>query len=323
MNASRFQIVVIAFCTLVAGRSFAQTTAESKAAAESLFREGKRLLTEKNYEEACAAFEKSQKLDPAAGTLMNLGDCYEKSGKTASAWVTFTEAASAAKKKDQRERERVAKKRAAALEPTLARLTIEVGPDSGVEEVKRDGVIVPNDVWGTTLPVDPGEHELEATGSGRMPWSGTVTVDAGKSETFAIPSLERRLIAPATSSAKDRRDEDEGEQSDGSTQRTIGIIVGGAGALAIGVGSVLALSAKSDYDDAPGCSGNICQQAGFDQRNSAIDQAGTATIVFGVGTAGLIAGAILWMLAPSGPEDVAIEPAIGPSGARLSVGRSW
>ena len=40
------------------------------ALAESLYQEGKRLMGEKKYAEACPKFAESQKLDPATGTFV-------------------------------------------------------------------------------------------------------------------------------------------------------------------------------------------------------------------------------------------------------------
>jgi hypothetical protein len=51
---------------------------EDRAAAEALFEEGRAQLEGGKYAEACEAFAKSDALDPAAGTELNLGDCYEK-----------------------------------------------------------------------------------------------------------------------------------------------------------------------------------------------------------------------------------------------------
>ena len=46
--------------------------------------EGRELLQQKRYAEACDRFARSQELDPSAGALFNLGDCNEKQGKIAS-----------------------------------------------------------------------------------------------------------------------------------------------------------------------------------------------------------------------------------------------
>src|SRR6186713_2555584 len=74
----------------------AQADAQQKAAAEALFDEAYQLLAQGQYESACRRFEQSQEIDPGVGTLLYLGDCFERSGKTASAWATFREASSAA-----------------------------------------------------------------------------------------------------------------------------------------------------------------------------------------------------------------------------------
>ena len=91
----------------------AQADAQQKAAAESLFDEGKQLLSQGQYESACRRFEQSQEIDPGVGTLLYLGDCYERSGRPASAWATFREASSAALAAGQADRGRMADERAA------------------------------------------------------------------------------------------------------------------------------------------------------------------------------------------------------------------
>src|SRR5262249_30335548 len=99
---------------------------DSQIRAQALFDEGRRLMDAKSYALACPKFAASQKLDPGAGTLLNLADCYDKNGQTASAWATFDEAAAEATKSGHLDWAAQARDRAAALEPTLARLTISV-----------------------------------------------------------------------------------------------------------------------------------------------------------------------------------------------------
>src|ERR1044071_7524440 len=97
-------------------------SASDKATAEALFGEGRRLMAQANYRDACPKFEASLKLDPGVGAMLNLADCYEKNGQTASAWAEFLEASSAARVAGSRDREELARSRAAALEPKLSRL---------------------------------------------------------------------------------------------------------------------------------------------------------------------------------------------------------
>src|SRR5690348_15501816 len=75
-----------------------------KATAEALFSEGRRLMASGDYAAACEKFAASQKHDPGLGTSLNLADCYEKSGRTASAWAEFRDAASAAHRVGSKDR---------------------------------------------------------------------------------------------------------------------------------------------------------------------------------------------------------------------------
>ncbi|HEY1549617.1 MAG TPA: tetratricopeptide repeat protein, partial [Kofleriaceae bacterium] len=59
--------------------------------ADETFERGRALMAKKQYAEACAAFEQSQRLDPQFGTLFNLADCEVQLGKLATAWGRYRE----------------------------------------------------------------------------------------------------------------------------------------------------------------------------------------------------------------------------------------
>src|SRR5580698_4374486 len=117
----------------------------NSAMAESLFRDGKKLLEERRFDEACPKFKESSRLDPSSGVELALGLCYEGQGKTASAWGAYVTAASLARRDGRHDRELAANKHAQALEPKLSHVTLVVAPETVAVAgltVKQDGIVV-------------------------------------------------------------------------------------------------------------------------------------------------------------------------------------
>ena len=79
--------ILTARCTLIATALYVGPALgdANPALAQSLFEEGRQLMSNGKFAEACPKFESSYKLDPAAGTLLNLAVCHEKVGRTAAA----------------------------------------------------------------------------------------------------------------------------------------------------------------------------------------------------------------------------------------------
>jgi hypothetical protein len=321
------------------GGARAQASAENVAAAEALFQQAKKLMASGHFGEACPKFASSYQLDPGVGTLLNLGNCYEKNHQIASAWVTFKDVIRAARVAGQSDREREGHARAGALEPRLPQLLIQVPTDasSGVAEIKRDGSLVAKGVWGVPLPVDPGDHVIEASGPRRKPWSQHVTAVEGKTITLKIPALEevddpKRAELPATAPSSAVPAEGAGPDgvasvsSSPSGQRIAAYVVGGVGVVGLGIASAIALGAKSKYDGADCGDDNVCRRSGFDDRESAISSAKTATIVFGLGAVALAGGVALWLTAPTqAPRETAfaIAPSVGPGSGGVTVRGHW
>jgi hypothetical protein len=194
---------LVCAAVIVARAPGAYAQAEDQAAARTLFAEGRALMKASRYAEACPKLEAARKLFTSAGILLNLADCHEKIGRTASAWTEFGDAAAVAKRTNRDDDAEEATRRQAALEPSLARLTIRVSHTVPNLSVKRDGAPLASAAWGAALPVDPGAHEIRAEAPGFEPWTGTAKVStAGQVVTVEVPELRATLAASPPAAGK-------------------------------------------------------------------------------------------------------------------------
>ncbi|HEY3820990.1 MAG TPA: hypothetical protein VGL81_27690 [Polyangiaceae bacterium] len=305
-----------------------QPQATDKVAAEALFEDGRRLVAAGSFAEACPKFADSERLDPSAGTLLNLASCYEKLGRTATAWATYREAASAASATGRTEYLATAQRHADALAPTLSRLTLTVAQPVEGLQVTRDGVRVERAEWGTPIPVDPGSHSLAATAPGHKSWASGVDVPKdGLQVSVSVPALEAAppgeppapavvppplpapLPSPPAPAVPERA------QGGGSGQRILGLVVAGVGVVGLGVGAGFAVSAKSQYNTSLGnCESgnpNLCNGTGVSQRNDARSAGNVASVAVSVGAAALVGGAVIWLTAPRAGQPPSSSARIG------------
>jgi hypothetical protein len=319
---------------LAASPALAQAPSKDvRAAAVALFDEGRALMAAGKHAEACPKLAESQQLDPGIGTLFNLSDCYERIGRTATAWLGFRDVASQALAAGQTEREKVARQRAAALEPRLSKLSVVVSAEGQAKGVKvqRDGVAVGEALWGTPVPVDPGAHAVSAEAPGRAPWEKSVRVDQPGVVTVEVPPLAEERAAPAprapgeAPTATPRAAPIPPRAAApaapaGAWRSPAGIVAMGAGAVGVGAGTALAFMAKSKFDesnDTGHCNAEgQCDSTGLALRDDAVAQGNIATAVFVAGAALAVGGAILWLSAPPSDERALTDPAP----ARLAVG---
>ncbi len=320
----------LAVCPLVA----AQPSISDKATARSLFEEGRTLVAEGKVEQACPKFKGSYDLDPGAGSAFHLADCYEKTGKVASAWVLFLEVAVLMRDAGEKEKEAAARKRADALAPRLSRLNIQVPEEHVVDglTVVRDGEKVNASSWNTALPVDPGEHTVTVSAPGREAWTTVVIIDGqGVSEKIVAPQLPASDKEPPPSPAAlgTSADASADPTMDGGGlegQRMTGLIVGGSGLLVFGAGTLLGVRAKSNYDDSERfCNGDVCTQQGLDIRSDARSDANVATIVGGLGLAALVGGAVMYFTAPESGREIGAgtNTAVGVGPGSIMVRGAW
>ena len=299
----------------------------NRAAAEALFNQGRDLMTAGKYVEACPKFEASQQLDPGLGTMLNLAECYEKTGRTASAWAEYREAIPLARAAGSKARLDLATERSQALQERLSTLTIRAmsgDDDSAHLEIRRDGVAVQDAELGSPIPVDPGEHVIEAVAPGKQPWSSKVQVTDAAKVAVDIPKLQANGEQPeaAATAAKPvvtttpENAPPALDKPTGSAQRTTGLVFGGIGVVGIGLGAFFGLQASSKWSDAKSKCTDYpygCGAEGTDLRASAHSQGTVSTVAFVAGSALLATGVVLYLTAPSKKESVALS--FGPGSA--------
>jgi len=320
-SASIAIAIAVAFATPAAGQG------GDKAMAESLFQAGRALMKEGKVNEACPKFAESQRIDPSAGTLLNLGKCLEAQGKTASAWAAYKEAIVLGRSSGQSKQVTAGTQFAGEVEPKLSKLRIDAPGDIAGLTVKRDGAVIGSAAFGVPIAVDPGEHTIEASAPGKTTWRTTVTLGASADhKTVTIPALEvstepapsaessaQPAAPPPATSATEAPPPPPPPQ--GSGLRTLGFVTVGIGVAAIGAGTVLGVMTLGDASDAEKdpklCPDKRCTPAGVDKIDGAKTKALISTIGLGVGVAAVGAG--IAMIVVSGKQ----APAASSGRARL------
>jgi hypothetical protein len=298
------------------------------AAAQALFDQARELIRQGHIAEACPKLQESNRLDPGIGTQFHLADCYEQSGRVASAWATFLDVVSQARATNQLDREKVARQRADKLEPRLPRLLVNVpeGSKTGGLEIRRNGTLVGSAQWGTAMPIDPGDVELSASAPGKQTLRQTLRLEEGKIQSYSLPLLANApeavaptpvpvvappppptsAAAPPTSTPAPAPPRDSGSSS-GHGNTTLVLGLAGVGVVGLGVGSVFAIIAKNkDSESKTHCASNnpnSCSEAGVEQRNQAIRSGNVGTVAFIAGGAFLAGAGIVWLLSGHSTEE--------------------
>lgn len=306
---------VVAALALTASAAPAQTASE-KAAAEALFQEAASMMQDGHVAEACSKYQASQELDPALGTLLRLADCYDRVGKSASAWALFVEAQAVAQRANQPERAEIATTRSGELKERLSMLTLKLD-DGEVPEglsIRVNRAEIPQPSWGTALPFDPGQVTIKVSAPGYQEWSTQVVVPVGPDQTtVTIPPLKAVPRAPTKASAPTGAAAATMKEPEGSsTATTLGYVAGGVGLAGLAAAGVLGYRAYSlNQDSLDLCAQddpNACTTEGKELRDRAAGYGAISTIVGGVGGALLVTGVVLVLTAPSESEAARQSP---------------
>jgi hypothetical protein len=318
--------------------TLAVTPVGAETKADRLFKKGKKLLAEKKYPDACAAFEEVDKLDPGIGAKLNVARCFEEWGRLAVAYRWYSDAEKmATESKDDRATK--IKELAEELDANVPRVTIKVpeGADRDIlATVTLDGKPFPADQLGLEQRVDPGPHVIEFTLDGKKKKKMAPVERGGSSEiSLDIPKDDgkpRPKIKPGgpkdDQPTTDELETDEVVPQPGRTQRIIGVSLVATGGVAVGVAAALTLGARGTYKDAldAHCMGSTstCDDEGLRITRDARSRANVATIISIGGGAAILGGIVLYLIAPSASSSAEhalyLMPTVGADGGGLVFG---
>ncbi len=297
------------------------------AEAQARFDDGARLMKAGKLDEACAAFETSNRLEPRAGTLLRLGECREANHQLAAAWSAYQDALT---KATDPKKKAFATGRIKALEPRLSHLTLNVPASARATglEIKRDGAVVDPGLWNVAVPVNGGDYAITASAPGHVAWRTSASVPIEHAQiTVDVPPLADSPASPApppeTTPAPPPRVEPPVAHGTFTARRKIALGVLGGSVAATVVGVVLGSSAYSKRDQAYALCPDpaaFCAQSG--EANSLISTAHSraieADVSFGVAAAAAAVAGVLWFTgAPH--ERVRVEASASSRGGGIAI----
>ncbi len=297
------------------------------AEAEALFDEADRLEASGKIEQACDAFEASNRIERRAGTMIRIGQCRERQNKIASAWSAYKDALTRVQDPAKKQ---LAEAKAAELEPKLSYLTVVVPDESRIEGliIKRDGVVLDPFLWSRAAPIDGGRYVIAAEAPDHEPWTTTIEVEPTNAKPRVdVPRLTKlsKLVVTAPNGVDP--DEPPGVPGPFTTRRKIALGVAGVGVLSLAAGIALGLDAKDKQaraldlcPDPMRCDAAAQAQ---DLHDRARSRALGANIAFGAASAAAIAAVVLWVSgAPdeTAPADVAIGAHVGHGVSAIDLG---
>ncbi|MBK8258405.1 MAG: hypothetical protein IPK82_37790 [Polyangiaceae bacterium] len=294
------------------------------ALAEKAFNEGIALAQAGNCKDAVVKLELSQKIDPASGTALNLGRCYETLGRTASAYGAYSQSAGLARVKVNDKIRAEAEAGMAAVAPKLSNLELKFAAGAAIPKdltITVDGKAISSDALGTAFPVDPGVREIQVSAPGKKTHTAKVDVAAKPGNTtLQIPALEDAPPPPPPPG--------EG-MSTTALATTLGLAGVGVVGLGVGIGFGVDSMGKNDASkkECQAPEFTKCTSAGVDLRNQAFSSATGSNVGFIIGGVGLAAAGTVFLVTrlTSGKSNAAKGPetalSVGPGG--IQVRGTW
>ncbi len=297
--------------------------------AAALFDRGLEEMLDGDYASGCPNLAKSYQLEPLAGVMFTLAECYAKWDKLATAlehyrkYLDLVPTLPEDKQARQAERMQVASEQYAVLEPQIPTLTILLPRDAPADvAVELDGQELAPNLISVAHRLDPGIHDViirRPTGESRA-YRENLAKGNRRILRVELPASDTPpVVAPPDDSL--------------GPMRVAALVTGGVGVAALIVGSITGGMALGETDAIDSnCVDTQCNQTGLDAAEGAQTLATVSTVGFVIGGLGLATGAVLWFTAPgdspadedSGPSTrAAIGATFGPAGATLGLRVPW
>ncbi len=280
------------------------------ALAEKAFLDGRALLKDGRVAEACEKFAESRRYENAAGTLLNLAMCYERLGRTASAWAAYRELLPMAQRAGDEARAAHARARIDELANAWPRLLVRwpaaaaTGDEGAATRptLLLDGAPIPPSSGPSELPLDPGKHRLELRRGGVREWVTEIEAPP-RNAVIEVPLRDKVQSAHTPAPAP--------------AVRTASWVVGATGLAATLAGALVAVASRVRYDDArrDHCGDGACDAEGLSGIRDARRLADGATVLTIYGVAATLGAVGVWLALPKGAPDVRVG--LGSFGGRF------
>jgi hypothetical protein len=315
--------MVFALLCAVSASAFAAAP-DPIADAKELFQQAKAAEKKGYFEQALGLFRKSQHLRASAAALLNIADCEEKLGLTASAYQHFQEVTTQPSAGDDRLFR--ARKHIAALKPRLPWLRIDIAPGTPAgTRVTRDGIEVNRSSLGVDQPIDPGQHEIVVTTPNRPDRRYAVISVEGKHDSVTVePGEQPAPLVKAVSSPEMKTPAVAPRRTSGA--KTAGFALVGIGIPSLSASAVtgaLAIVIKNGVEKVCPVP-KQCSQAGMEEVRRGKYFATASTITFVAGLTALGFGTYLVLSNRTRPTTkAAMAPLVLPGGAGLATGGTF
>jgi hypothetical protein len=290
---------------------------------------GREAFNSGDYETALALFRRAYSLYPAPTVVLYEARSLEKLGRLLEADEAYTRTAQLSVGQDApaqfAEAIAQARQEERALRARIPTLTVEVQGVSANDPnlaVTVNGRAIGAAQLGQAQHLNPGAYQIAgALGTARADQS-EVRLTAGQHArvvlNLAAPSLpppapaQQGSLPAATPSST---------SSHMSTGRLLAYVSGGVGVAALGTGIITGLESVNAHTQAEHeCPNRLCDEDGIKQVNSFHSLRTVSSVFYGVGIAGLAAGAVLWFTSSPDTSETASTPAVAPWADARSVG---